>query len=153
MITTKISIKPHVCEYVRGKYAVGNPSAPVRFPAHTDIYFLIWDLLVKRPAGAPVERGNLEIVLPARHGAKSPQYYNWLGARAQQLIGRRLEMMMWADYRQFVEYERHHSGAPFVAVTEQFLYRYGIESLSDDAFRKSYYRWRCKYYGQQRETG
>jgi hypothetical protein len=133
-------------EYVYGKYAGFDETKPVKFPVHTDIYLLIWEYMVRRPSGCGRDTGNLEILLPVRYGAKSPEYYNYLSPRAQKIIGRRLEMMMWAEYRDFIEYERHHSGLLFVVATERFLAHYGIRSLSEDAFQKSYYRWRKKMY-------
>jgi hypothetical protein len=151
MITTRIHIKPHVVEYVRGKYMNFDETSPVHFPVHSDIYYLIWDLLAKRPVGCGRDRGNLEIVLPVRHGSKPPAYYNYLGARAQKVIGRRLELMMWTEYRMFVEANRSR-GAMFIAATEQFMTRYGIRSISEDAFKKNYYRWRCKCYDLQKQT-
>jgi hypothetical protein len=113
---------------------------------------MIWDLPVKRPAGCGRDAGNLEIVLPSRHGAKPPEYYNYLSPRAQKAIGRRLELMMWAEYREWVESERH-GGALFLDITERFIARYGIRSLSEDAFLKSYYRFRNRYYRHPKPPG
>jgi hypothetical protein len=151
VITTRITVKPHICEYVRGKYAGFDETKPVQFPSHSDIYFLIWDFLVKRPAGCHRDDGNLEIILPSRHGAKPPEYYNYLGIHARKIIGRRLEMMMWADYRMHVE-EARSRGMMFISATEQFMSRYGILSLSEDAFQKNYYRWRRKSYTHSRKA-
>ena len=86
MITTRITVKPHVAEYVCGKYAAFDRTSPVRFPSHTDIYLMIWEHLVKRPASCGRDEGNLEIALPVRYGSKPPEYYNWLSARAQKII-------------------------------------------------------------------
>jgi hypothetical protein len=152
MITTRITLKPHLKEYVCGKYAAFDEAKPVQFPAHTDLYLLIWDYLVKRPAGCGRDAGNLEIVLPARHGAKPPEYYNYLSPRAQKIICRRIEMMMWAEYRSFIETERHRRGTLFAILTEQFMTQYGITSLSEDAFQKNYYRWRRKCHGLHKNT-
>ena len=58
--------------------------------------------------------------------------------------------MMWADFRRFIEAERHR-GALFTVAVDRFISRYGIESLSDDAFRKSYYRWRKRCYDRKNE--
>jgi hypothetical protein len=151
MITTRIQVKPHICEYIRGKYAGVDEKSPVQFPAHSDIYFTIWDFLVTRPAGCGRDCGNLEIVLPARHGSKPPAYYNYLGDRAQKIIGRRLEMMMWAEYRMHVEAARAQ-GVQFMTAIEQFMTRYRIRSISEDAFQKNYYRYRLKCYGLQKQT-
>jgi hypothetical protein len=145
MITTRITVKPHIAEYIRGKFAGSDPTKPVHFPSHLDIYLMIWDYLVKRPAGCGRDAGNLEIVLPSRHGAKSPEYYNYLSQQAQKMIGRRLELMMWAEYRESVESGRH-AGMLYIDITSHFMERYAIRSLSEDAFLKSYYRFRNRYY-------
>lgn len=88
MITTKIEVPPHLCEYIRGKYC-HLTSDPVRFPDNLDIYHVIFDLLQKRPSEAPVDRGNLEICLPERSIGKSPVTYNYLGLRSQVIISRK----------------------------------------------------------------
>ncbi|MEA4918136.1 hypothetical protein [Proteiniphilum sp.] len=142
MITTKINIKPHLKEYVTGRYNQFNEKSPVRFPDHTDIYILIWDLLVKRPADYFIDEGNLEIVLPDRYGSKPPEYYNYLGARSQKRIERKIQIMMWADFREFMEIERSRNGSGIVISVHLFMKKYGITSISEDALIKSYYRWR-----------
>ncbi len=142
MITTKINIKPHLKEYIIGRYNNFDENSPVRFPDHTDIYMLIWDLLVKRPVNCFVDEGNLEIVLPERYGSKSPEYYNYLGTRSQKRIERKIQMMMWADFREFMEIERYRNGSGIVISVHIFMKKYGITSISEDALVKSYYRWR-----------
>ena len=99
MITTKIEVPPHLCEYIRGKYC-NLTSDPVRFPDNLNIYHVIFDLLQKRPSEAPVDRGNLEICLPERSIGKSPVTYNYLGLRSQVIISRKIELMMWAELHQ-----------------------------------------------------
>ena len=71
MITTKITIENYLAEYLIGKY--GTPdSKVVRLPSDLDLYHFVYDLLQKRPAGCPVDSGNLELVLPERREAHLP---------------------------------------------------------------------------------
>ena len=102
MITTKIEVPPHLCEYIRGKYC-NLTSDPVRFPDNLNIYHVIFDLLQKRPSEAPVDRGNLEICLPERSIGKSPVTYNYLGLRSQVIISRKIELMMWAELHEYLD--------------------------------------------------
>jgi hypothetical protein len=106
MITAKITIKPHLREYVIGKFCGCDESIPVKFPDIYDIYILIWDLLAKRPVNTPIDSGNLEIVLPERYGSKNPMYYNHIGYRSQRVIEKKIEVMMLAEFREYVELEK-----------------------------------------------
>ena len=85
MVTARIQIKPHLCEYVAGKY--NNFSAShIRFPDNLDLYHAIANLTQKRPRENPVDRGNMEIILPTRYAYKNPETYNYLGVRSQKII-------------------------------------------------------------------
>jgi hypothetical protein len=141
MITTRINIKEHLKEYLIGKFC-GCHESPVEFPDKLDIYVLIWDLLIKRPVNCPIDEGNLEIVLPERYGSKSPEYYNYLGSRSQNKIERKIEIMMWAEFREFMETERYRHGSSIIDSVHLFMSKYGISAISEDALVKNYYRWR-----------
>ncbi len=143
MTTTKINLPPHLCEYLRGKYGDFKPD-PIRLPDHTDLYHLIFDLLERRPAGCAVDRGNVEIVLPRRTEGKRPETYNYLGVRSQRIISRRVETLMWAEVHDLLDTLKHRDGMDYKDAVCLFIRRYGIESLSEDAFLKNYYRWRGK---------
>jgi hypothetical protein len=150
MITIKINIKEHLKEYLIGRYNRFDEKSPVRFPDQIDLYILIWDLLVKRPVNCPVDIGNLEIVLPDRYGSKSPEYYNYLGNRSRKKIERKIEIMMWADFREFIEIERHRNGSSIIDSVYLFMSKYGIRSITEDALVKSYYRWRNRVFEREK---
>jgi len=82
MVTTKINIKPHLKEYLVGRWNNFDEKTPVQFPNRLDIYHLIWDLMTKRPVNCQIDSGNLEIVLPERGGIKDPRYYNYLSIKS-----------------------------------------------------------------------
>ena len=54
MITTKITVEPHLAQYCYAKYS-SDPegSMPVRFADHLDVYHLVYNLLEKRPVNCP----------------------------------------------------------------------------------------------------
>ena len=143
MTTTRISVPPFIAEYILGKYGSFSKS-PVRLPDSTDLYHVIYDLLEKRPVDAPADRGNLELILPERSCGKRPETYNYLGQRSQRMLSERMEVMMWADAHSFIDEQKHQHGVDYKDSVIQFCTRYGIESLSEDAFIKNYYRWRGK---------
>ena len=143
MITTRINVKPHLSEYIRGKYNQSTDE-PVRFPDNTDIYHHIFDLTSKRPVRCPIDTGNLEIVLPHPHGSKHPETYNYISARSQRIIQKRLEVMFWAEFRDFIEFEHHSNGTSYIECVLLFIKKYGIKSITEDAMLKNYYRWRKK---------
>lgn len=143
MVTTRISVAPHLAEYIEGKYGSFS-DGPVRLPDSSDLYHVIWDLLEKRPKTAGADSGNLELVLPERSCGKRPENYNYLGVRSQQIISQKMELMMWADAHSFIDEQKHEQGIDYKDSVIRFRLKYGIESLSEDAFIKNYYRWREK---------
>ena len=150
MITTKISIKPHLAEYVQGKF--GTDEGCVRFNDRLDIYHIIWDLLEKRPMRCRKDFGNLEIILPKRREGKSPEYYNYLGIRSQRTIEQKIEIMFWADLRSLIDYEHHQHGSKYLEIISLFMAKYRIESITEDALQKNYYRWRKKVRNQKKRA-
>ncbi len=143
MITVKIEIDPYVAEYITGRYFDPEVSV-VRFPSGSDIYHLIYDLLAKRPAGNPVDRGNLEFALPARRQGKDPETYNYLSHRSQKILEKRMRSLLWADLHETMDEGKHLGGMQFKEIVYIFMQRYGIESISEDGLLKNYQRWRDK---------
>lgn len=143
MVTTRIHIKPHLKEYVSGKYSQ-SPEEPVRFPDRMEIYHAIFNLMDKRPVNCPVDSGNIEIVLPKTDSYKNPKTYNYISAQSQRKIEKIIEVMFWSDFRFYIESEHHNNGAPYSNLVYDFLNKYGIHSISEDALLKHYYRWRKK---------
>ena len=139
MITTKISIKPHLVEYICSKY--GNDDGCVRLPDRHDIYHTIWDLTEKRPQRCRPDAGNIEIVLPDRSVGKSPKTYNYLSEKSQKIIQRRVENMFFAELHDFVLEEKHRNGTPYIEAIHIFMCKYVINSISEDALKKSCYRY------------
>ncbi len=143
MITTRISIKAHLEEYLTGRYANCRKN-PIQFPDGDDLYHLIFDLMSKRPINCGDDKTGLEIYLPERSVGKDPQYYNYLGYRAQRIIERKVETLFWAELHDLIDHNKHRHGIEYTESVFTFMNRYGIESISEDALLKNYYRWRDK---------
>ena len=141
MVTTRIEIKPHLKEYLLGKFNNFQES-PITFPDKLDIYHTIWDLTEKRPVNCPVDKGNLEIVLPDRQEGKNPECYNYLGVRSQQIIERKIETKFFAELHDFLDEQKHRYGISYIETIHEYMRKYGILSISEDALLKNYYRWR-----------
>ena len=147
MTISRIQIEPYVAEYAIGKYYDKDLDA-VRFPPSSDIYHLIYDLMARRP-GSVIDRGNLPIALPDRReanvqGGKSPENFNWFSERSSRLISDRLKLEMWAEVHEWMMDQKHMHGVQYKDSVWQFLQRYAITSISEDALIKNYYRWREK---------
>ena len=140
-VTTRIKVKPYLKEYLIGKYCAGE-DMPIQFPDKTEVYHIIWNLLEKRPVNVPVDTGNLEIILPYRREGKSPLVYNYLGLRSHRIIERNISVMMWSELHVLVEENKHKFGIDFIESVHYFMRKYCIDSLTEDAFLKNFYRWR-----------
>ena len=157
MITVKIQVPDHVAEYIRGKYYDRDRGCVV-FPPSLDIYVKIYDLMQKRPASNPVDTGNLEFMLPDRRaaneqGGKSPEDYNYFSAESAKRLGRRMEVMMFAELHEELDENKHLHGIQFKETIYYFVHRYAIESISEDALFKNYYRWRRKQARKKAKRG
>jgi hypothetical protein len=149
MITTRITVKPHLKEYLSGKFSAGS-DAPVRFGDTLDIYHVVWDVLSPRPVKCPVDRGNLEIVLPYRHEGKRPERYNYISPCSQKTVERAIESMFLAEFHDFMTDARHRLGIPIIDAIYEFKNMYGVDSVSEECLKKNYYRWRRKLYSHQK---
>ena len=143
MITISIHIKPHLEEYLLAKYPSDIPGV-VRLPDTTDLYHLLYELMAIRPSDKPIEQGTLRIKLPRRHSGKNPLYYNYLSPDSIKLISKKVEALFWADAHFWIDYQKHIVGQNCTEAIYQWMERYNITAISEDAIRKNYYRWRCR---------
>ena len=144
MITTQIEITPYLAEYIYGKYNNGDSDEPVSIPDSEDLYHIIWDYMVKRPANvSPVDRGNLILKLPSRRIGKDPAVYNYLSARAVHGIELHIRAMFNQElHSELLENDRLGHLLDNIDVVHRFLCQYCIISISEDALLKNYYRYR-----------
>lgn len=140
-MTTKITIKNHLQEYIIGKF-YDEEKVAVRFPDSIDLYHTIYDLLEKRPMNIHRDCGNLEIFLPERSTGKKTSVYNYLGYRSVLIIQKKIETMMFAELHDLLDEQKHRYGIEYINTIHAFACKYSITSISEDAFLKNYYRWR-----------
>ena len=143
MITTKLNLTPYLAEYIRGKFGSGS-NEPVRIPDSSDLYHTIWELMAKRPDNvSPVDHGNLSLQLPERRIGKDPMYHNYLSERSQKIIDIKIRRLFYAELHQLLD-ENQQEGRPLdnISVIYRFMCSYSLESISEDALLKNYYRWR-----------
>lgn len=143
MITTKITITPYLAEYIQGKYNNCN-NGEVKIPDTTDLYYLIWEYMSRRPDNVPVmESGNLIIALPDRRQGKDPAVFNYLSVRAIKSIELHIKNMFNQElHSELMDNDRRGHFLDNIDVVHKFLCTYGIESISEDALLKNYYRYR-----------
>lgn len=143
-----IAVSGPAAEYARAKY-YDEGAGGVRFPADSDLYLLVYDLLSEPPAaggGGRDGEANLTIALPDRRegrsgGGKDPQRYCHLSRRAQRLLSKRLTLLLSAELHTFVDECKHLRGMSYIDAVYLFMTRYGITTLSEDALLKNYQRW------------
>lgn len=143
MITTSIQIEPYLAEYLRGKYNNGS-GEPFRIPDNTDLYHIIWTLMSKRRCDqSPVDNGNLTFILPERRIGKDPQVYNYLSPRSVKIIELEIRRIFNRELHTVMD-ENDQSGHELsnLDIVHNFLCSYCIESISEDALLKNFYRWR-----------
>ena len=56
----------------------------------------------------------------------------------------RIELMMWAELHEYLDEQKHRYGIKYIDGVQFFMRRYGIDSLTEEAFLKHYQRWRAK---------
>lgn len=143
MITTSIHIEPYLAEYLRGKFNNGA-NEPFRIPDNTDLYHTIWSLMLPRPKDyTPIDEGNLTFALPDRRIGKDPTVYNYLSLRAARIIEREIRRMFNREVHIAMD-ENDLNGRALrqIDVVHMLLCSYGIESITEDAILKNFYRWR-----------
>lgn len=142
MITTRITLKAHLVEWLRAKFNAGSNS-PIRLNPTSDLCNMLWDLTRKRPVNA-VDRGNCELVLPCRREGKRPEWYNYIPLESARKFERMVEAQMWAEIHLYIDEACHIHGVGYMTAISRYMGKYGIESISEDALQKHYYRWRKK---------
>ena len=147
MITSKINVREHICEYAIGKFGT-DFSNPISVDYKTDLYVAIWDLLSPRPADKPIDHGNLEIVIPNRRTegeqGKKPERFNYFSEKAARIIDYKIETMMLAELHDLLDENKHRKGIEYQITVHIFVNKYQVRSITEDALLKNYYRWRKK---------
>ncbi len=148
MITTKINIKKHLAEYVKGRWGDCSDT-PVSFPQGSDLFVSLWDLMQRRPKDAGIDTGNLEINLPVRSVGKRPETYNYLPQRGVSILEKKIEEIMYEEIHHRMRVNKR-KGITYIETVYWFVSTYGITSISEDAFIKEYYRLRRNEHNRQK---
>ena len=90
------------------------------------------------------DNGNVELVIPERKLGKTPETYNYLGIRSCRIISQKIETSFWAELHDLLDENKHQYGIQYIETVAYFMRKYGIQSISEDALLKNYYRWRDK---------
>lgn len=145
MIQIHIFIKKHLAEFIRAKNGIYDERA-VRIARDSDLGIMLYDLLQKRPKGmSPVDRGNLAIELSRYNDAgKSPLTYNFIDVRGVRIIEKKIELMMWAEAHEFIDFQKHREGIDLADAVYMFMKKFAITGVTMDCYLKNYQRWRDK---------
>lgn len=143
MITTKITVRPFLAEYAKTVFKVEGANY-IHFPDSYYLYHVVYNLMSIRPTNAPIDSGNLEIALPHRSRGKDPETYNYISKTGQTIINKKLNRLFFAQMHDFVDEQVNEYAQPINESVYLFMTHYNIQSISEDALLKSYYRWRTK---------
>lgn len=141
MITTFITIKPHLAEYAKVVFAVEGENY-IQIPHSHDLYHVIGNLMQKKPYNCPVLTGNVELALPARSRGKDAVTYNYLSVRSSEIIDLKIENLFWAHVHEYVDDRHHKFGEQMNVAVFMFMHKFQITQISEEAIVKNYYRWR-----------
>lgn len=144
-----IRIESYLAEYAKNKFAEGGMDGAIRIPYNSEFYHCVWEHMAKRRADQPLlTDGNLRILLPSRRTAedgpvKNPAYYNYLSPVAVQLIERFLRRQFNYEFHQMMlDNENHGRPVRQQDMVADFIRRYRLESITEDALLKSFQRYR-----------
>ena len=70
--------------------------------------------------------------------------YSYITPQGARILADRMRSMMWAEVHDFFDEQKHIYGMQFKESAYLFLWRYSIDSISEDALVKNYQRWRQK---------
>lgn len=142
MLSISITLTPYLAEYIRGKYASGTDK-PVVIPDSSDLYHVIWNYMSRRPSDVPDVPGNLTLALPNRREGKDPSVFNYLSERAVKCIDKAIRREFNQELHAFL-LDNDQRGHLFdnIDIVLQFINMYGLESISEEALLKNFYRWR-----------
>ena len=61
--------------------------------------------------------------------------------------------MLWAEAHDFLDEQKHTYGITYINAIHNFMTMYGIDSITEDAFKKNYYRWRAEIRRKEKKRG
>ena len=99
-------------------------------------------MAIRRKNEDPAD-ANLHIALPKRRIGKDPRYHNYLSPRSAKLIEDEIKRMFNRELHTVLE-DNDANGRPVnnIDVVYRFMNDYMIESITDGALLKNFYRYR-----------
>lgn len=152
--TASIKIEPYLAEYIQKKLEIEPKTGGVKIPYTTDLYHVVWNLMAKPDASSVVpEDANLKIYLPCRRSSsdgipgKNPAYFNYLSQASARKIEASIRLMFNFEFhRQLMENEEFGRPRKNQEVVADFIKKYQLESISQDALLKNFYRFKNQLY-------
>jgi hypothetical protein len=146
--TAHINIEPYLAEYAKAKFAIHGSDGGIIIPCYSDLYHCIWEHMSIKKKNQMNVKGNLLIHLPSRRTAdsyvgKNPAYYNYLSTTAASDIEKCLRLMFNFElHRLLLENEEFGHQSKNIDLIVEFRHTYSLDSISEDALLKNYYRYR-----------
>lgn len=145
-----IKIEPYLAEYINAKYDKDPNTGGLRIPHQSDLYHCVWENMSRQRSDQhEPEDGNLRISLPcrrARHEGQSwkdPAYFNYLSPKAAREVESCIRRMFNFElHRALLENEEFGKERRNLDVVYDFIRTYHLQSVSEDALLKNYYRYR-----------
>lgn len=141
MEKVRIELKSHLEEYAITKFPIVDDVIVI--PSSMDLYFVLLDLLQKKGKGIEKSGEGLYFGIRNTGVGKDPRVYKYLSRRGRMLFEARLEVMFWIDFHEIMDREVVRSGKPCLEAAQIFVEKFKINSITEDALIKHYYRWRC----------
>ena len=141
MEKVRIELKSHLEEYAIAKFPVVDDAVVI--PSSMDIYFVLLDLLQKKGKGIEVCNDGIYFAIRNTGIGKDPRVYKYLSRHGRMLFETRLEVMFWIDFHDVMDREVIRGGKPCLEAAQIFVEKFRINSITEDALIKHYYRWRC----------
>lgn len=149
MITTSITVAPHLAQYAYAIYSVPGENY-IKLPYTEHLYHIVVDAMQSRPRNyTPPTNGNLTIALPYPCENKNPHVHNHISQRSVKLIEKKLNALFRAQLYDFVEEYRYkikkeNIGSVFYIrdCVYLFMQNFSITEITEDALVKSYQRWK-----------
>lgn len=145
-----IHVEPYLAEYISKKMQIDPKTGGVKIPYTTDLYHVVWNLMAKPDVNSVVpDDANLKIYLPCRRSSidslpgKDPAYFNYLSQASAKKVEASIRLMFNFEFhRTLMENEEFGRPRKNQDVVADFIQKYDLKSISQDALLKNFYRFK-----------
>ena len=145
MVITTINVKSYLAAYMYVRYQkdVLSEFSAIRLKSTENLYHVIKNLTVRRPQNVSwKENGNFTFVIPDPRYGKDPESYNYLGHDSIVIIEEEIEIMLKAELHSLMQKNKYQKGIMYKKTLILFMQKYHIDDRHEDAFMKSFQRWK-----------